>query len=301
MTLQERSELACEIGRAQGIFEVPIREIEGAGTVNYVFVHGPDQGEQIVIRFNRDPLESSDYAKEFWSLTSAAKHGIPVPEPLAIGKLNDVPYIVQRFVPGPTAHDDRSAQLWFTLGTYARAINKIPINDAPDALFPRFGRDLRANWQKHVAYNLAELTASDELLKIGVYAPEERDLIAAVFKKLEQDNLEFGLTHGDVAPQNVLLPSDGPPVLIDWGSACVGIVGVSDYLRIYTDPQFSEADLISFAEGYGTPIPEIAELMQDVLLLNRIDVVRWAIDKRPDRVGELAGETRALIIQRFRA
>ena len=44
---------------------------------------------------------------------------------------------------------------------------------------------------------------------------------------------------------------------------------------------------------------EIAATMDDICLLNKIDVVRWAINRRPDHLGSYAARAYEVVLQRF--
>ncbi len=271
------------------------REIEGLGAVNYVYVIGTSQGEWVV-RFHRDPLDNDDYEKEAWCLETIGSIGVPVPEFVGRGHQGEIPFIVQRFVEGHNADVHRSPHLWKTLGAYCRAINDLPLDDSvPDSLFPRFGRDLIGNWLAHIEYNLEQLASDDTLIELGAYDRRHQKVLRDRFRKLHDRVNTFGLTHGDLVPKNVLLDPTGTPVVIDWGSAGTGPSPYDDFNRIWSDPgseEFSEQDLQWFAEGYGVALEPMLATMKDLYLLGRVDVVRWAIDHRPDRIPELAQKAR---------
>jgi aminoglycoside phosphotransferase (APT) family kinase protein len=271
------------------------REIVGLGEVNHVFVVDTPDGKW-VIRFHRDPLEVDNYEKEAWCLCAMPTVGVPVPEFIGRGTVDGVSFIAQSFVEGENANDFRCHDLWSTLGRYCRAIGELTLGDsAPDSLFPRFGRDLKANWRQHIEYNLSQLTPDDPLLSLGAYELKHQDLLRASFSNLGEQIDRFGLTHGDLVPRNVLVSPGNQPVVLDWGSAFTGPSPYADYNRIWSDPgteQFSYQELASFAEGYGSSLESMLGAMQDLKLLDRIDVIRWAIDRRPDRIIELVAKAK---------
>jgi len=277
------------------------REILGQGAVNHVFVVTTAEGT-LVVRFHRDPLDTDDYAAEAWCLQTL-KEAVPVPSCVALGVCEGIRFIVQSFVEGELADCHRSPDLWRSLGQYARIINEFPLDaSAPDSLFPRFGRDLLQNWHRHIDYNLAALTANDDLLMLGAYDIRHQDCLRRAFSNLRQRVTRFGLTHGDLVPKNVLLPPNRSPVVIDWGSASTGAAPYHDYLRVRPDDAeegFTIDDLECFGQGYGTPVRELASTMDDLSLLNKIDVVRWAIDCRPDRMEAYVALARQAVLQRF--
>jgi aminoglycoside phosphotransferase (APT) family kinase protein len=284
------ADLARAIAERLGVPVRRIREIVGQGEVNHVFV----VNEELVVRFSRDPLDTDDYAKEAWCLRIVRKHGVPVPGLVGTGNLDGVPYILQQFVAGKIGSRNPTTEFWRTLGQYSRLIGDIPLDDAPNSLFPRFGRDLRSNWLQHVDYNLVALGGDDPLIGLGVYEHSQSELLRKVFNDLRAFDA-FGLSHGDLVPKNMILSEDGTLVVIDWGSATTGPLPEFDVLRIWADPDFALEDARAFADGYGTSLEEYLPRLRVLRLLGRIDVVRWAIDQRPDRIDTLAKEARRVV------
>lgn len=286
-------EFARSVAGALGAQVSTSREIIGLGEVNHVVVIN----EEWVVRFPRDPLDTDDFAKEEWCLRAAREAGVSVPTAYARGRRENRNYLVQEFIPGDHADHFRTSELWKTLGGYCRLISEIALSpDTPDDLFPRFGRDLASNWQQHVAYNVDQLRPDDPLISFGVYRADQLDLLRRTFGELADKVTSFGITHGDLVPKNVLLPPGRPPVVIDWGSATTGPSPYEDFVRIWADgatESFQRDDLASFADGYGCAIDPLLETMHGIWLLGQIDVVRWAMDCRPDRIDVLSANARA--------
>ena len=161
---------------------------------------------------------------EAWCAGQAREHAIPTADIVGVGVVNAVAYSVQRSVAGANGETVRSVGLWRALGKYARTINTIPLADAPEALFSRFGRDLPAAWRAHLDYNVDSLDDADPLLALGVYDRAEQSRVRGIFESLRCHSFEFGLSHGDLALRNLLVDPGRPPVLIDWGSAVTGPV-----------------------------------------------------------------------------
>jgi aminoglycoside phosphotransferase (APT) family kinase protein len=278
-------QLAVAIAETIGVSAAKVREIVDQGEVNHALVLDSTDGK-FVLRFAIDPLAADVFDKEAWCANAACEAGVPTAEIVTTGDHDGVRYQLQRFVEGHLADHHRSAELWRTLGRYSRRINEIEIDgSAPDSLFPRFGRDPRENWHRHIAYNLGELHSDDRLLALGVYLPEDRDFLYRTFESMEPMADRFGLAHGDLVPKNVILSPEGAPVVIDWGSASIGAIPFNDCKRIWRDEAnegFGPEALEGFAEGYGIPLPEILPSLQKMWLLGAIDVTRWAIDQRPD-------------------
>jgi len=286
-TIARDEHLAAEIADLHGLHALRITAVVDSGWTNHVHVvHSPDPTH--VIRFAIDAAAEDKVEVEAWALTQAAAHGIPSPGVVATGELHGVPYLVQEFVAGARGPDRRSLQLWRTLGGYARALHTIPVDDStPEGLF---GRDLPKAWRSHLEYNLDELTADDPLIRLGVYTPAQQAGIWDRIAALVSTDLVLGLAHGDLSLNNVLVPDTGPPVLIDWGSATTGPSPWDDVVRVrrnrvrdgMSDPEWS-----AFADGCGATPHDVATTVEELTLLSCLDLVRWALDRAPDRLDEL--------------
>jgi len=290
--------LARQILEHLGVTLSALDEIRGLGEVNHVF-HAKTSDGEWVLRFGRDENGFDNFDKEAWCLRRFAVSEIPVPELVSYGEFKAVPYIVYRYVEGQNADHIRSTELWQTLGLYARIVNEIEIDaEAPDSLFSRFGRDLPKSWHAHLNYNLDELTSNDPLIKLGVYELSQQDQIKALIDRLGDKVNQFGLTHGDIVPKNVILPPSGPPILIDWGSASAGPIPHPDLMRIWASPDpetYTPQELSQFTEGYGVDFEDFHQTLTGIQLLNNLDIVRWAIDRRPDLLESKAESSRAFI------
>ena len=288
--------LARRIAAAHGLPVQPVVELTGRGSVNHVFVVGLP-GERWVVRFAVDPLRTDEFATETWCLRLAAAAGIPSPVPVAAGVLDGVRYGVQGFVEHVGRDAVQARDLWETLGRAARKINELPVAaDAPAGLFSRFGRDLAAAWRAHLSYHLAQLTCEDRLPALGVYPLAEQPRLREVVLALAETPMAFGLSHGDLARRNVLVRPDGALVLLDWGSASCGPVPYTDLLTLHhhheqeDDP--SASDLAAFGRGYGLSPGAFEPTLAAMRQLAALDLVRWAAERRPDRLPEVVGWAR---------
>lgn len=289
-----------------GLPAAAARPLAGAGTVNHVFVVGTG-ADRWVIRSPRDRRSVDVFAAEQWSAAQARTIGIPTPEMLAVGTREGRPFSVQRFVPGTRAADlpHRHDELASTLGDYCLRIGQIPpATNAPAALFSRFGADLAAAWTAHLDYNARQLDGADPLLRLGVLSSAEQRMVADRIAWLRDQPQRFGLTHGDLAPRNVLLPDPGTGagVLIDWGSASFGPVPWRDLLNLERDRRrealTSWRYLRRFAEAAGVDLVGEWEVLAAHRLLHHVDLVRWALDRRPDRVPDTVAELREILDSR---
>lgn len=240
-----------------------------------------------VVRFAIDPSRDAEATTEAWALGAAAAAGIPSPAVLASGCLDSVRYLVEEFVPS-TSVAERDA--WADLGALAGTIGRIPLGeDAPKTLFSRFGRDLPSAWRSHVDYNLGELDETDPLLRAGVYRVEDRDALLAVCRRLRNRPFRFGLAHGDLAPRNLVPRGLAPPVLLDWGSASTGPTPWTDLTIVHAwsvdDGVVSSREFEAFLAAVDLTDEErsgASSTLDDLLILRRLDLARWARERRPE-------------------
>lgn len=291
-------QFARRVALRHGVRGAHAEEITGLGSENHVVVVGEGAG-RVVVRFARDRSKPAVFASEAWCARRSATAGVPTAEILATGTLDGIDYGVQELVPGrPTATGPAA---WETLGAYAAAIHRIvPDGDAPDVLFTRFGRDPAAAWHSHLAYNLDRLTDDDDvLLRLGAYSVAERAEIRDRAAALRDVPFSFGLSHGDLSVRNLLVRTDGPPVLLDWGCASFGPALYLDLLALERErdttghPSAEEMD--AFVAGAEADRSMIATVLPAFRLVQRHDLVRWALERRPDRLDESVSGLRAAL------
>jgi aminoglycoside phosphotransferase (APT) family kinase protein len=304
------ADLARRIAERHGADPSALTLLAGSGLVNHVYVAGSG-ADRVVIRFAIDPLRSDEFEVEEWCQSAARAAGVPVAAPLARGSMDGVPYSMQEFVPGVPGTALFPADAWERLGRLTAAVSAIqPGEDAPAGLFSRFGRDLPSAWRAHVEYNLGALGEHDPLLARGVYRAGETHELAAAIDGLLDLPLTFGLSHGDPAPRNMILPEDGEAVLIDWGGASAGPAPWSDLEMVYRwhladlpegfDAPVGGDDLAAFAHGCGVDLAAATPLLEALVLLRSLDLARWALDIRPDLLPHYA-EGAALSVRRYLA
>jgi aminoglycoside phosphotransferase (APT) family kinase protein len=269
-------------GRADEVVALP-------GVVNRV-LRVTGGGQDWVVRFPVDPRRPNEFPTEIWATHQAIRLGINTPRVLATGYLDDHPYLVVEYVrPQP---DPDTALMWRWLGRYAATLATAPLDEAPEGIFSRFGRDLPSAWRSHLRYNLNELSERDPLIDDGVYQPRDRDRIRTLLETLDAADFAFGLAHGDLAPRNLIpRPTPSPPFLIDWGTATTGPAPWTDLQRVYVwavhDRTISYDAMHHFADAAGLPLGnhETAILTQ-LTALRFLDLARWARDQRPDLYDE---------------
>lgn len=295
----DRSDHAARIMALHGLPFSPTSRPAVPGVVNTVTIVGPP-GDRHVVRWPRSAHDHAGFVAESWVSTRARAAGVPTPEVVATGVLDGVPYSVHRFADGRDGTSVRSPELWHTLGRYAALIAAVPLDGtAPECLFSRFGRDLPAAWQAHLAYNRDMLDADDPLLGLGVMSSSDQARVRAAVDRLADATPVHGLVHGDLALRNVVVPDEGPAVLIDWGAATTGPAPFTALLQLLRgrdqDGSPDAAELEAFADGYGIDLTTAGPTLVAMRLLAAVDLVRWARDRRPDRLGETAVAARVLL------
>jgi Ser/Thr protein kinase RdoA (MazF antagonist) len=270
------------------------------GQTNHVF-----GTPEAVIRFARDPLRGTvtdvdEFVREAWCALAAEAAGVVTPRVLAVGQFRtqesgsgaageaplSVPYQVQERRQGQHP-DEATPRLWERLGELAAALAKVGLDDAPEQLFTRFGRDLPTAWTQHVHHNLAALGDDDPLFELGVYRASDLEWLTDWVSSTNPVGQPHGLFHGDLNPGNVLVDPDGELVLLDWGSAATGPVPWGDLVHLHRGrfPHLAE----DFAAGFGIGPDEVASCLPRLELLQALDLARWAIDRRPDLLDHYRG------------
>jgi Phosphotransferase enzyme family len=289
-------ELVGEVARRHSLSSSPVVPLRGLGSVNHVFCLGSGR-ERHVVRIPIDGLRQDEFEVERWCLDRAAKHGISSPRVIGQGDVSGTPYIALTYVEGSLVAGDLG--VWGTLGRYGELAHELEWASGPDGLFTRFGRDPGDAWHRHLLYNADQLTETDPLIGLGVYPASEQPRLRAVVSDLLDRDFDHGLRHGDLAPRNLLRTHQGSLVLLDWGQASVGPIPHGDLLDAYrshvVDGQPTAPELDAFADAMGTPLAPIRAVLDDLLLVEALDRVRWALDNRPDRVTDLAGDARTTL------
>ena len=293
MVQRDEAALAGEIIR-QVIGELPaeVTQILDKGTANSVFAV-ETKGRRLIVRMRDEPCALLEYKKEAWCIENVSALGIPGPTVLAVGTFGTVPYMVQTLIPGVNGEDApaHSLHVWRELGRYTRLFHSIqlPANGETlsDAEHEIFGAGITdGEWPRFITYNLDSLTPTDELLTLGVYAAEHREAIVSIFEGLKSMKFKYGLSHGDLAPRNVIIDSQGRVSLLDWGAAGIRFtpeVDISTAVGRHPDDENRDA----FMEGYGFQSEELAALLprfEAYHLIKSFDLVRWSIDHCPEEL-----------------
>ncbi|MCW3054597.1 MAG: aminoglycoside phosphotransferase family protein [Chthonomonadales bacterium] len=289
--------LAAEI--VSSVLNLSVRRVTplvGLGSVNLILFVETSR-EEIVVRLNKPEDDAvkvrGDYEKEQWCLSQASAAGIPSPNVLAVGEHSERAFMLQNRVPGVNGKQSGMAPdvLFQVLGRYARVIHALPANGFGDSLEAFENGNAREGWLRFVDYNLGELTERDPLLALGVYAPSQQRALREAFTWLRHLPLRIGLNHGDLARRNTIVDEKGRVSLLDWGCAEMHVVPHYDINALLHYYQPDHPHLHAFLEGYGMTGEEWTRLwpeVQALVLLKAFDLTRWAIDRCPARIEELA-------------
>ena len=276
--------------------------IMGKGSVNHIFLAGLT-GTEIVIRLS--DIGDKDralkfYQKEQWCIEQATALGIPGPTVLAVDALDGRPYMLQTRVAGVNGADNAQSDeaICFTLGQYARRIHSISLNGFGEDLADFHRGDGLARWQRWMDYNLDSLTTHDPLLALGVYERKQAKVIRHRFEVLKNIPVNLALNHGDLSPRNTMVDTAGRVALLDWGCAEAHLAPHYDLLCLMQQENYREAHLHSFVAGYGLSADAFARVrveLDSLMLLKAFDLVRWAMDRKPERIAEKVEAARRIV------
>ncbi len=225
---------------------------------------------------------------------------------LEAGRWGGRPYMVQTLVAGVSGEENGldAAGIWRVLGQYARRIHALAVDGFGESLADFHKGNAQAAWRAHVDYNLQSLAHDDALLRLHVYTQTQAAAIREVFQTLRRTPFRIGLNHYDLALRNTLVDATGQVSLLDWGSAEAHLVPHYDLLQILRRLHPDGAHFRAFLGGYGLDAGEFAALLPQVrslALLKAFDLTRWALDRCPARVDEIAAAAREVVAQQIAA
>ncbi len=272
-----------------------IKPVLNKGDVNRVYVVTTDK-ETVVLRLN-EAGELQRFKKEEWCLTKVSEIGIRSPQVLSTGVLDSIAYMVLNFIPGLNGEEiaENKSYIWHELGVYAKKIHSIQVQGFGERFINGRFSDF---WKRYVRYNIESLNDDDKLLEMGVISKTDSEDLKHSFSVLLDRKFNFGLTHGDLSLANIIVEGE-KITLIDWGSAELTVVPHYEIIGIFEDSLKENDPLFEdFLTGYGMTYEELDTTKQDIdslVLLRSVDKLRWAIDKKPDMIGEFSDKVKGLV------
>ncbi len=278
---------------------IEITPILGKGSVNKVFKVRQSSGTVIVRLNSADKFPK--FQKEAWALDEAQKIGIPSPKVLDLGVKNHHSFMIQSFVEGLNGKEiiDDKTDIWFRIGQHARLVHSIKTIG--------FGERMASaglfddTWLRYLNYNIDSLKPDDQLISRGVITIEQSEKLKKLFQELLKKPFKFGMNHGDLSLANVIVLKNGQVTLIDWGESESSIVPYVDFIGILQNHLKEASPLFEwFLKGYGLTKDEYLKIKPDleaIRLLKAVDLLRWAIDKKPGKINQFSKRLRKLVNQ----
>lgn len=268
-----------------------ISHIPDKGNTNEIYIIELAENK-LVIRISPES-NISQFEKEKWGMEQAVRVGVLVPKIIKVGTYESTVYMIQEYIDGLHGTDDSVDKtfIWKELGRYAKAIHSISSKGFGDYMSSPgvFGGD----WNRYVDYNIQGLDESDKLLSMNVLTAEQSKKIKTLFENLKEEAFNFGLNHGDISLKNVIVNND-KVVLLDWGSSESHVVPHFDIVEVLqssfdfdSENQYFKA----FISAQGITDEDFLNLkpsVDAVILLRAIDHLRWAIDKKTEKVEHMA-------------
>jgi Ser/Thr protein kinase RdoA (MazF antagonist) len=267
---------------------------QGSNNTNYLAIDGD---QKLVVKLSKPHRENGaldEYRKEAWCAGRARELDIATPEVHEFGVFDGRAFEVQSSVNGRAPSASEAESTWQTLGDYARRIHSGPTTGWGRTL--AFDGRFAESWASHLEYNIAALTADDELIARGIFAAATSLRLRSELERLARRDFRFGLCHGDIALWNTLIDDSGRPWLLDWGSAASSVVPHYEINEIVRTASPSEPQLAAFLRGYGLSSRELADMARELRVLaalREIDTLRWAIEKQPEMIALLGERARS--------
>lgn len=278
-----------------------MEQITGRGLVNEIYIVTTPDNKQI-LRVDPEEENLERFQKEKWCSEVALESNILTPRILKIGQRKDNhPYMIMEYIEGKDGDSTQeySEEIWNTLGKYASILHTIPVSG--------FGGDMgkpgefKDTWGRFLDYNISQLTSEDKAISLGVYSQEESTKIKMILEGLKENDFKLGLSHYDLAPKNTRIDKQGKVYLIDWGSASVLPTPSLDIAEILDESLEDTSDMFkAFLNGYGLNYEEYLNQKPQINQLNLLmylDKLRWAIDRRPERINYFANEVKKKLLK----
>jgi aminoglycoside phosphotransferase (APT) family kinase protein len=305
--MRGRESTAMEPADFRSVVQIAIRcglrpqeavPLVGRGFVNRIW-RVRAEPEDAIVRLNLDRDAASalkEYRLEAWCYSALAEVGLAAPKVLGLGEHVDHAFLAYTYVPGtPGDEAEDRLKVWRQLGEWAAVVHHLVVPPEAWRLFPLRSSPTE-DWAAQRHLNIVSLGPDDPLLALGIYDLGDVPWLQTMFAGIPDGPL--GLCHGDLAPRNLILGDDGRTWLLDWGCASLHLTPhaeVEDVLRKHLlENEPDRAEWTAFASGYGSDGPTLLAEVGPFLVLKAFDLVRWAIDRCPERREEMT--TRAIRI-----
>lgn len=281
--------------------------IIGKGITNQVCIVETER-HKVVVRMNDNDTFPS-FIKEKWCIEQAAAVGVPGPEVLSIGIVDETAYMIQAFIEGDNGLDSTvpKADVWRKLGEYAKLIHSIQVNGYGENLIDPVHGEFQSpshagsdgSWQGYVQYNIDSLTEHDRLIELGVITRMDSQKVRKWFENLKSEPFRFGLNHGDISLKNTIVNQANQVILLDWNAEVsvvphATVAQLMHYQILGLEEGASVEEFQTFIDGYGISEKDLPE-MRHLLLLRAFDNLRWAIDRSPDLIEPYAAFAKKVV------
>lgn len=282
-------------------------QIIGKGITNQVCVVETEL-HKVVVRMNDEDTFPS-FNKEKWCIEQAAAVGIPGPQVLSIGIVDETAYMIQAFLEGENGIDSTvpKSNVWRKLGEYAKLIHSIQVKGYGENLIDPVHGEFQSpshagsdgSWQGYVQHNINSLTEHDRLIELGVITPMESQRIKQLFEDLKSETFRLGLNHGDISLKNTIINQANQVILLDW-NAKVSVVPhatvaqLMHYQILGLEESPNDEEFKAFIDGYELNGKDLSDI-RHYLLLRAFDNLRWAIDRSPDLIEPYAAFAKQVV------
>ena len=265
-----------------------ITQIHGLGEVNEVFVVKTNK-QKIVIRLNnKDVL--NQFKKGVWCIEQVQFLNIDTSPVIQFGIFKEYAYVILKFLDGINGKEYyNSKYIWNDFGGKLNKIHQISTKGWGDNMIEP--GSFEGSWKDFLNYNISSLNDEDTLLN-NVISKDQSSKLKERFLTLADKKFIFGLNHGDVSLKNSIINSENQVFLIDWDSSESHIVPHFDFACIISycfNYNFENEDFKHLIQGYGMLDIEFESIKHDIIsiiLLTSIDKLRWAIDRKPEKIQE---------------
>jgi hypothetical protein len=179
--------------------------------------------------------------------------------------------------------------LWETLGKFTNRIHEIKTNGFGDKKVKNGNNTFEDTWKRYLDYNIDSLNSEDMLIAMGVLTALSSNKLKETFKELKIESFSFGLNHGDISEKNTIISPTGEIWVLDWGSAHSHVIPHHDFLGVLAWIDSDSPEFSAFLKGYGMTkdkFDQIRPQLKKLELLQITDKLRWAIDRKPERIEE---------------